>query len=254
MKTEVPLPANDLPPCIGNIGIDAAALDCGNGRCAAVRHARRLSCQARKLRARHHLFLQGDVQDHVYLVTKGAVRLYALLANGRRQIVDFKLPGDFILFDLGPTHRFSAQAIAATEVRSFPLASFYAEAGSDARFMLKLYRAVAADLARARDLTVMAGQRSAEGCMAALLLDMADRAPPQDGKSGFVALPVLRGDIADYVGLTHETVSRIVSHFKRRGLIDLRGRSGLKVINRKALAALADGTQLPRTAPRLPAY
>lgn len=242
---------NALPPCIRNIGIDDATLKCGGLECATTHHAPALPCHVRKLRPRHHLFLQGDLQNHVYLVTKGAVRLYVLLENGRRQIVDFKFPGDFILFDRRPKHRFNAQAITATELRSFPVASFYAAAGNDVHFMMKLYTAVAADLARARNLALIAGQRNAEGSLAALLLDMADRAPPLVGVRGFVALPVLRGDIADYIGLTHETVSRVFSHFKRRGLIDLRGRSGLKLIDRAALAALADGAVCgPRLAAR----
>jgi CRP/FNR family transcriptional regulator len=253
IEIELLPPVNDLPPCISNIGNDVTTFECDGRDCAAIRQARRLPCHRRKLRPRHHLFLQGDLQDHVYFVTKGAIRLYALLENGRRQIVEFKFPGDFILFDGGSKYRFNAQAITATELRSFPLAAFDAAAGHDARFMLKLYEAVGAELARARNLILVSGQRRAEGCMAALLLDMADRAPPRDSESGFVSLPVLRGDIADYVGLSHETVSRIFSQFKKSGLIDLRGRSGLKLIDRAALAALADwtvGGRRPQTVAR----
>jgi CRP-like cAMP-binding protein len=249
------VPVNDLPPCIRNVGNDHAAVHCESGECAAIRHARRLPCHRRKLKRRHHLFLQGDPQRHVYYVATGAIRLYALLENGRRQIVDFKLPGDFILFDHEPKYRFNAQAISATEVRSFPLASFRAAAGDDAAFMLKLYAAVSAELARTRNLMLISGPRNAEGCLAALLLDLADRAPPLEAVRGFVALPMLRSDIADFVGLSHETVSRVLSQFKKIGLIDLRGRSGLKLVDRPALAVLANctvGGRRPETVARAP--
>ena len=234
-----------LPPCIDNIGSEAGTgvpqFQCNYPVCLGDYRGLGLACHRRRLAARQHLFLQGDPQTQVYLVTSGAVRLYKLLQNGRRQIMGFKFAGDFISFDRGQCHRFDAQAITATELRSFPTAAFYAAAGSDPRFLLKLYNAVSGDLSRVQDLALTIGQRDAEGSMAAFLLDIDARAVQRRSADGFMSLPMLRGDIADYVGLTHETVSRVFTQLKKAGLIALRGRSGVRLINRPALRALADG-------------
>jgi CRP-like cAMP-binding protein len=233
-----------LPPCISNIGneagIDGPQFHCNHPACLGEYRLLGLACHRRRLAARQHIFLQGDPQNQVYLVTSGAVRLYKLLQNGRRQIMGFKFAGDFISFDREPIHRFDAQAITPTELRSFPTAAFYAAAGNDARFLLKLYNAVSSDLSRVHDLALTIGQRDAEGSMAAFLLDIDARIQYRSA-DGFLSLPMLRGDIADYVGLTHETVSRIFTQLKKSGLIALRGRSGVRLLNRPALRALADG-------------
>lgn len=199
-----------------------------------------LSWSRRKLAPRQHVFLQGDDQSHVYLVTSGIVRLYTMLSNGRRQIIGFKSPGEFVALEYGSKHRYGAQAISATELRSVPTAAFYAVAGNDPQFLLRLYNVVCANLSRAYDLVVTIAKRDAEESMAAFLLDIDARALGRRAKSDFVSLPMLRGDVADFLGLTSETVSRIFTNFKKRGYIEVRGRHGIRLINRRALRAISD--------------
>jgi CRP-like cAMP-binding protein len=226
--------------------------DLGNNGSASAYHAyvepdrldeyrtSELSWSCRKLAPRQHVFLQGDDQSHMYLVTSGIVRLYTMLSNGRRQIIGFKSPGEFVALEYGSKHRYGAQAISATELRSVPTAAFYAVAGNDPQFLLRLYNVVCTNLSHAHDLVVTIAKRDAEESMAAFLLDIDARALGWRAKSDFVSLPMLRGDVADFLGLTSETVSRIFTNFKKRGYIEVRGRHGLRLINRRALRAISD--------------
>lgn len=232
-----------LPPCIRNIGAEGASLACGTADCAV--NYREPPCSRRKLAASQHIFLQGDPQSHVYFVKAGAVRLYKLLRSGRRQIIGFKFPGDFIALGYDAKHRFSAQAMKSTELRSFPSPTFHAAAGNDSRILLKLYEAVARDLSRAYDLALSVGQRDAKGSVAAFLLNVEARASARSGRLGIVSLPP-RGDIADHLGLTIETISRVLTMLKRRGIIELHERGGVRLIDHAALKAAADGMTLDR--------
>lgn len=194
----------------------------------------------RKLTPRQHIFHQGDEQTHVYVVKSGFVRLYSLLSNGRCQVIGFKSPGEFVAFEYGAQHRFSAQAVTGTELRCVPTAVFFAAASNDAQFLLKLYNVACEDLSRAHNLVLTIAKRDAEGSIAAFMLEVDARAGARGGKNEFVSLPMLRGDIANYLGLTIETVSRVFTHFKKRGLIEVRGRYGMRLLDRRALRAIAE--------------
>ncbi|HZP75868.1 MAG TPA: helix-turn-helix domain-containing protein [Pseudolabrys sp.] len=230
---------SELPPCIRNIGFDSDCYGCAAAERSDDHHG--LSCRPRTLAARQHVFLQGDAQTHIYLVKAGAVRLYKVLANGRRQVIGFKFPGDFVALSQNAKYSFCAQAITGTELRSFPVASFQAFAGGDLRALTRLYDALSADLARAHDLVLTLGQRDAEGSVAAFLLDFDIRAAIRSAATDVLALPMPRADIADYLGITHETVSRIFTSFRKRGLIALTGLRGVRLLDREALRALAEG-------------
>ncbi|AXK79815.1 hypothetical protein DW352_04350 [Pseudolabrys taiwanensis] len=204
----------------------------------------------RVLRARQQLFMEGDAQTHVYLVKAGAVCLYRMLRNGRRQVVGFKLPGEFIALGSEQRYRCCAESIGATELRSFQTVVFHAAAALNSRFMLRLYEAVASDLARTQEQAVSVGQRGADGSVAAFLLSVAGRSLPSDG-FGTLSLPMSRADIADYLGLSLETVSRVFTGFKRLGFITLRGRRGVRLVDRAALRAIADAGGDTGSPPRL---
>jgi CRP-like cAMP-binding protein len=194
----------------------------------------------RKIAPRQHVFHQGDEQTHVYVLKSGFVRLYSLLPNGRSQVVGFKSSGEFVAFEYAAKHRFSAQAVTAAEVRSVPTAVFFAAASRNPIFMLDLYNAACEDLSRTHDLVLTIAKRDAEGSIAAFVLEIDGRAGARHGKGEFMSLPMLRGDIANYLGLTIETVSRSFTHFKKAGLLELRGRYGIRLIDRRALRAIAE--------------
>jgi len=203
-------------------------------------HACVMPWSRRKLAPRQHVFLQGDDKNHVHLVKSGYLRLYALLSNGRRQIIGFKTAGDFVALESGSTYRYSAQAVSATELHTVPISAFFTVAADDPQFLLRLYNMVCDNLSAAHDLVVTIAKRDAEESMAAFLLDIEARAPGRKTKGDFMSLPMLRGDVADYLGLTSETVSRIFTNFKKRGYIECRGRHAIRLINRRALREISD--------------
>lgn len=214
----------------------------GNGLASSM--SLELECSVpwvrRKLAPRQHVFHQGDDQTHVYVVKTGFVRLYSLLSNGRCQVVGFKSAHDFVAFEYSAKHRFSAQAVIATELRSVPMATFFTAASEDPQFLLRLYNTACEDLSRAHDLVLTIANRDAEGSVAAFMLEIDGRAAARSVKDEFVSLPMLRGDIANYLGLTNETVSRVFSNFKKRHLIEVRGRYGIRLIDRRALRSIAE--------------
>jgi CRP/FNR family transcriptional regulator, nitrogen fixation regulation protein len=156
------------------------------------------------------LYAQGDRAHGIYQVAFGAVRVFRILADGRRQISAFHLAGEIFGFEASATHRFFAEAICASGVRVFRMA-----AGADAsRELLPL---ALSGLMKAQDHQLVLSRQSAGERVAAFLLDLAER---QGGLESF-ELPMSRLDIADYLGLTIETVSRTLTRFKAKGIISL---------------------------------
>lgn len=234
---------NVLPPCILHIGSDTACYGCEH--LGDHRHAGRLFCTRRRLDGGQFLFMQGDLRSQVFVVKTGTVRLFKMLDNGKRQIVGFKFAGEFI--GLGPDakYSYSAQAIRETELRVLQAAIFDEVAADDPQMLWKLYGALATDLVQAHELALTIGRRSAAGSMAAFLLEIEAHKGAHTGQT--VALPMRHADIADYLGLTHETVSRLLATFRRRGLIAAYSRNSILLKDHAKLRALADGHPIGAT-------
>lgn len=232
-----------IPPCIDYIGTGIGYI-CGPNGCG-IEIEGRLACQRRKLAAGQQVFSQGDVRRYVYLVRSGVARIYKLLRDGSRQVVAFRFPGEFIDLARDSSYRFTAQAISATELRFFPIEEFHRFVSSNARVATRLLDAVSTDLTRAFDLVVTVGQRNAESSVATFLLDLAARLARHQDERGVVDLPMLRSDIADHLGITQETVSRILSSFKARGIVELDGPRRVRFREPAMLRALAYGASKP---------
>lgn len=223
-----------LPPCIENMGALSTYGSCLDRAKRIGCPTKSLSCDRRILEAGQHLFLESDDPSQVCLVAKGAVSLYNMLRNGRRQIISFKFPGDFVL--LGP-HQFSFQSVTLTELRLFPLAGFQNAAFANSSLLSKILDAVNLDLSRAYDLLIVVGKGDPRAAVASFLLEMSGRSAIRESES--IYLPMLRTDIADYLGLTHETVSRVFSAFKKEGLIELLRAREVRLKNYPLLKSLA---------------
>ena len=107
------------------------------------------------------LFAEGDAISHVYRIETGAIALYKVLADGRRQVMGFAYPGDIIGLGVEDEHAMNAQAVKPTRVRCLPVASLRQSAAKDPMLGFKLYEALARELAATRDLMLTTGQRSA---------------------------------------------------------------------------------------------
>ena len=198
--------------------------------------------QPRLLEAKEHLFCEGDAATHVYQVELGHICIYRMLPDGRRQVVDFAYPGDIIGLGALTEHCDSAQAMERTIVRATPLATLHEMAQNDTRLGLKLYEAMARELMAARELLFTVSQRTAAERVAAFLLALSRRNVRRGQSPDEIVLPMTRMDIADFLGLTIETVSRTLTKLRLEGVIDLEQCILVTILNPEALARLAQGT------------
>jgi len=174
------------------------------------------------------VYAQGDKAGPLYLVSFGAVRLCRLTADGRRQISGFVLPGEVFGFEAGGEHHFYAECTASTGLRALRPSP-----GDATESTLGL---ALETLTRTQEHLLVLGRQTALERMAAFLTDIAAR----QGHDRIVALPMQRNDIADYLGLTFETVSRVIGRLKSRRLIRLRSTREIELLDPEALAALSE--------------
>ncbi len=190
-----------------------------------------------KFRPHEHLFLQGDTPKGVFQVLSGTVILYKLLSNGRRQIQDFSSVGDFLALTYGEEHDLSAEALTDVEVQFVPQARFDRALQTDPDFRRRCFSVIGKMLHSARDQAVLLGRKSALERVASFLLFLEARFT--DPSTGFADIRMSRCDIADYLGLTLETVSRQMNRLKRERVIDLPHANRFRILNRARLLQLA---------------
>jgi CRP/FNR family transcriptional regulator len=193
----------------------------------------------RRVEAKEHVFCEGDPRTHVFRVEDGVIALSKLLSDGRRQIIDFAYPGDYIGLGILPDHVFDAQATCSAKVRCLSTTALEHEAARDASLALKLYKAVSAELVAARTLLVSVGQKTAMERIAAFLLNLHARNVKVDTEPDVVKLPMRRSDIGDMLGLTIETVSRTITKLRTMRVIDVINGTEVHILNSERLEELA---------------
>jgi CRP/FNR family nitrogen fixation transcriptional regulator len=179
------------------------------------------------------IFGQDEDADLIYCVATGVVRTTRLQNDGRRQIGDFYYPGDLVGLETGAAHRFSAEALAdgvMLAVRWGSARTF----GGDGEFNRAIWDATRRELERTREHLMMLGRRTACEKVASFLMDVAQRHGGED-----VPLPMGRQDMADYLGLTIETVSRMVTQLQGSQIITFAGSRCFRVKRWQALKRLA---------------
>ena len=188
------------------------------------------------------LFHEGDPADRVFTLTRGCVKLYKLLADGRRQVTGFMFPGDFMGVSVRDEHAFTAEALGECQLCWIPRTRFDHFVESQQSMERELYRAAAHELAAAQDQMVLLGRKTAAERLATFLLDLSGKAASSDAQpSGGVDLAMSRSDIADYLGITKETVSRVISQFKRDRFIQLESLNRIRILDQAGLREIADG-------------
>jgi CRP/FNR family transcriptional regulator len=198
----------------------------------------------RSLEAKEHLFCEGDAASHVYRVMVGHICIYRMMPDGRRQVIDFAYPGDIIGLGALGDHTDSAQAMERTIVRSMPSATLRELAQADARLGIKLYEALSKELLAARELLFTVSQRTAVERVAAFLLALSRRGARFGKSASEIVLPMTRMDIADFLGLTIETVSRTLTRLRHDGVIDLEQCILVNIRKPDVLARLAQGGEV----------
>ena len=175
----------------------------------------------RKLRAHEPLFGEGDRTGYLYEILEGVVCAYKLLPDGRRQVISFSYPGDLVGLGSSDTHAFGAETVSAAKIRCISDATVRRTIEQQPEFGRRLLDATGVELARIRNQLLTLGRRSAIERLASFLLEAGERnGDPVEG--GLVVdLPMSRADIADFLGLTIETVSRNLTKLRISGVIDL---------------------------------
>jgi CRP/FNR family nitrogen fixation transcriptional regulator len=188
------------------------------------------------LRREQPLFYEADPAEFYFKVITGAIRSCKLLADGRRHVGDFFLPGDFIGLDASYTYMFTAEAVGEAVVVRYSRRSVAALAWQEPRVGRGLLRMAYEGLSAARHQMVLLGRKTAEERIASFILEMAER----NGNSNRIALPMTRADIGDHLGLTMETVSRVLAQLKKEGVIELKNCHDLVIRDHHALEGLAE--------------
>ncbi|MBX9710198.1 MAG: helix-turn-helix domain-containing protein [Xanthobacteraceae bacterium] len=165
------------------------------------------------------LFEQGAPAGSVFNMTEGVVRLYKSLPDGRRQIMGFALPGDFLGLALMDRYGVTAEAVTQVRVCRFVRSSFLTYVDDKPHLLRRLHEFAGHELSLAQDQMLLLGRKTAEEKVAAFLINLQSRYGRIGPTSVTVPLPMSRQDIADYLGLTIETVSRTLTKLAREKII-----------------------------------
>ncbi|HVC61540.1 MAG TPA: helix-turn-helix domain-containing protein [Acetobacteraceae bacterium] len=188
------------------------------------------------VRREHEIHGQGDAAEYCWRILTGCVRTVKLMEDGRRQVAEFLFPGALLGLDDWGTHDFAAEAVTDVTLRRYPRRMVEALADSHAALARRLRALALANLRNAHERMVTLGRKSAVEKIAAFVLEMGRCATAP--RRSVTELPMNRTDVADHLGLTVETVCRILAHLKREGTVVLH-RTGVEVLDRAALCALA---------------
>jgi CRP/FNR family transcriptional regulator len=198
--------------------------------------------QSDRYEAGQTIFSEGDPADALFNVVAGAVKLYKLLPDGRRQIIGFLASGDFLGLALAETYAFTAETLTGSTLCRFPRRRLEALLHDVPRLQHQLFVVTATELAAAQDQMLLLGRKTAREKICSFLLALSHRAVQRGHKANPVFLPMSRADIADYLGLTTETVSRTVTQLKTTGVISLQEGNRILIADLDELCDLAEGT------------
>jgi CRP/FNR family transcriptional regulator, anaerobic regulatory protein len=201
-----------------------------DGICAAldsVTRADLLGLSRKKTVPAHRaIFRDGDLADQYYNITSGVVKLVKTLADGHQHIVGLLYPSDFMGQSLNRHHTYSAESATDVELCVYSRAPFEAFLKAHPELERQIFHMTIRELDLCRDWTLLLGRKCSYERVAGFLLMMAKRASAKGcgnspGNIAHFELPFTRAEMADYLGLTLETVSRQFSQLKKRRVIDL---------------------------------
>jgi CRP-like cAMP-binding protein len=187
------------------------------------------------------IFNEGDEAKYAYKLVRGAVRLCKHMADGRRQIVDFLLPGDSFGFLQFGSYSFTAEAIGRVAVICYPAYQIEQVGNSTPDLCRRLLVLLSQRLLGMQDRLVLLGRQTAKERVASFLISLADR--PGTEEDSPLELPMSRQDIADYLGLAMETVCRELSDLKRARTIGIPNPHQVVLKDIEILHAIAAGDE-----------
>lgn len=186
------------------------------------------------------LYYQGDPADHFFEVLQGVVKLYMLTPDGRRQVTSFCFPGQFVGQGADDSYLQTAETVGDAVLRRYPRSGMDRLTIEQPELAHRLLRMTLNDLIVAQDQMLSLGRKTATERIASFFLRLAKRETKQDDERAMIHLPMARTDIADYLGLTPETVSRILGRLKSLGIIALKSANDIAILDLGLLADLAE--------------
>jgi CRP/FNR family transcriptional regulator len=186
------------------------------------------------------LFHEADDAASVFEIIQGVIRLCRLLPDGRRSITGFAFPSSILGLSFREAYVYTAQAITPCEVRRCGQAAVTKLLDSGPQIRRQLLGIVSDELCSAQDQMLLLGRKTAPGRLVSFLLWLAAKMAPEQTVPTHVDLPMPRGDIADYLGLTTETVSREITKLKQAGLISLPMPQRIVFVRLKTLRQIAE--------------
>lgn len=181
---------------------------------------------------------EGELARDFFVLTQGHAKLFTLMQDGRRQITGFADSGDFLGLASAETYAFSAEALTPLRLCRFSHAGMSLLKSQFPLLDRRLFEEASQELAHAQARMLLLGRKTARERVASFLME---RSTLFNQVLEVLDLPMTRADIADYLGLTIETVSRTLSAFQREGLVAIEHVTRIRLCNRDALAGLAEG-------------
>ena len=179
---------------------------------------------------------QGDQAAYCYRVVSGCIRMVKLMEDGRRQIGEFLMAGDLLGFDALETYDFATEAVSDVVLRRYPRRMVDALAERNNAVARRLRDVTSISLRLAHTRLVLLGRKTASERIASFLLEMIERLP--NARRNVLDLPMSRTDMADHLGLTIETVCRVLAHLRRDGTIAIE-RGSIAIHDAVALQQMA---------------
>jgi CRP/FNR family transcriptional regulator len=187
------------------------------------------------------LVREDDPADSLFNVTAGALKIYKLLPDGRRQVLGFLFTGDFLGVGRRDRYGFTAEALPPVRLSRFPRRKFMRLLDACPAFERELLCRASSEISAAQEQMLLLGRKTARERIASFLKAVSARTERLGAPADLIHLPMTRTDIADYLGLTTETVSRVFTDLRRQGRIHLAGSGDVRLVDPVGLAAIAEG-------------
>ena len=185
------------------------------------------------------MFWEGDPAKDVFDLVSGVLRIYRILSDGRRVITGFVYPGDLVGVSLRDRYLYTAEAVTPVRVRRFARKRFDEEVSRFPELRPLVFARLCDEMAAAQDQMVLLARKTAEERVCSFLLRIVRRLDAHDDPVPVIDLPMTRLDIADYLGLTIETVSRTMTKIARAKIVAAEGRHSLAIVKMSRLVVLA---------------
>jgi CRP/FNR family transcriptional regulator len=198
----------------------------------------------RRLERGQILVSEGEAPRYAYGVLSGGLKLFKCLRDGRTQMTGYLIPGDFLGPPAKGSYPYSVEAYAESVICQFPVSALETVVARQPRLQTWLQEIVYDDLAAAQEHMLLLGRKAMLERVCTFLIGHLRRVEEMNGPVDLLNIPLLRSEIAEYLGVTMETVSRSFSRLQRDGLILIEHANEFRILDRAELQAIADGARL----------